>query len=108
MEEIRSNEGVEFTVDLPVQTVTTGSGKVVRFDIDEFRKQTLLLGHALQEVVHLSLQSLQFLDLVFFREARQLINVDQIDLRVLRRLLQLPEQAIDGLQLLFDVKPIRN
>ena len=44
MEEIRSNEGVEFTVDLPVQTVTTGSGKVVRFDIDEFCKQNLLLG----------------------------------------------------------------
>lgn len=44
MQEIRANEGVKFTIDLPEQTITTGSGVVVKFDIDEFRKQNLLLG----------------------------------------------------------------
>jgi 3-isopropylmalate/(R)-2-methylmalate dehydratase small subunit len=44
MQEIRDNEGVKFSVDLAEQTVTTAAGIVVKFDIDEFRKQNLLLG----------------------------------------------------------------
>lgn len=44
MDEIRNNEGVRFTIDLSEQTITTAAGTVVRFDIDEFRKQNLLLG----------------------------------------------------------------
>ena len=44
MEEIRSNEGMSFTIDLPEQKITTGGGTVVKFEIDEFRKQNLLLG----------------------------------------------------------------
>jgi 3-isopropylmalate/(R)-2-methylmalate dehydratase small subunit len=44
MQEIRANEGVKFTIDLPEQTITTPAGTVVKFDIDEFRKQNLLLG----------------------------------------------------------------
>ena len=44
MQEIRAEEGVSFTIDLPAQTITTGAGTVVKFDIDEFRKQNLLLG----------------------------------------------------------------
>ncbi len=44
MQEIRDNEGVKFTIDLPEQTISTPEGSVVKFDIDEFRKQNLLLG----------------------------------------------------------------
>jgi 3-isopropylmalate/(R)-2-methylmalate dehydratase small subunit len=44
MQEIRDNEGVQFSIDLAGQTVTTAAGIVVKFDIDEFRKQNLLLG----------------------------------------------------------------
>ncbi len=44
MQEIRDNEGVKFTIDLPEQTISTPAGSVVKFDIDEFRKQNLLLG----------------------------------------------------------------
>ncbi len=44
MQEIRDNEGVKFTIDLPEQTITTPAGTVIKFDIDEFRKQNLLLG----------------------------------------------------------------
>jgi len=44
MQEIRTNEGVRFSIDLPEQTITTAADFVVKFDIDEFRKQNLLLG----------------------------------------------------------------
>jgi len=44
MQEIHSNEGTSFSIDLPEQTITTGSGNIIKFDIDEFRKQNLLLG----------------------------------------------------------------
>jgi len=44
MQEIRTNEGVSFTIDLPAQTITTGAGNKVEFEIDAFRKQNLLLG----------------------------------------------------------------
>ncbi len=44
MQEIRDNEGAKFGIDLPAQTITTEAGNVVKFDIDEFRKQNLLSG----------------------------------------------------------------
>ncbi len=44
MQEIHSNEGTSFSIDLPEQTISTGSGNMIKFDIDEFRKQNLLLG----------------------------------------------------------------
>ncbi len=44
MQEIHDNEGTKFTIDLPMQTITTETGNIVNFDIDEFRKQNLLLG----------------------------------------------------------------
>ncbi|MDX2320079.1 MAG: 3-isopropylmalate dehydratase small subunit [Moritella sp.] len=44
MAEIAANEGVEFTVDLPAQTVTTPGGIVVNVEVDEFRKQSLIEG----------------------------------------------------------------
>ena len=44
MDEISANEGVEFTVDLAAQTVTTPAGTVVEFDIDPVRKHNLLEG----------------------------------------------------------------
>ena len=44
MAEIDANEGVEFTVDLPAQTVTTPGGIVINVEVDEFRKQSLLEG----------------------------------------------------------------
>ncbi len=44
MQEIRDNEGVKFSIDLSAKTITTAAGTVVKFDIDEFRKQNLLSG----------------------------------------------------------------
>jgi len=44
MAEIEANEGVEFTVDLPAQTVTTPGGIVINVEVDEFRKQSLIEG----------------------------------------------------------------
>ncbi|MCK5817969.1 MAG: 3-isopropylmalate dehydratase small subunit [Psychromonas sp.] len=44
MSEIKENEGVEFTVDLEDQTVTTRSGAIISFDIDSYRKESLLSG----------------------------------------------------------------
>lgn len=44
MAEIRSNEGVRFSVDLEAQTLTTPAGKVVRFALDPFKKECLLKG----------------------------------------------------------------
>jgi len=44
MAEIDANEGIEFTVDLPAQTVTTPGGIVINVEVDEFRKQSLIEG----------------------------------------------------------------
>ncbi|MBL1418183.1 MAG: 3-isopropylmalate dehydratase small subunit [Moritella sp.] len=44
MAEIEANEGIEFTVDLPAQTVTTPGGIVINIEVDEFRKQSLIEG----------------------------------------------------------------
>ena len=44
MAEIAANEGVEFTVDLAAQKVTTPGGIVINFDVDQFRKESLLDG----------------------------------------------------------------
>jgi len=44
MTEINKNEGVAFTVDLASQTVSTPSGTNISFDIDAFRKGSLLEG----------------------------------------------------------------
>lgn len=44
MAEIAANEGVEFTVDLAAQKVTTPGGIEIDFDVDAFRKQSLLEG----------------------------------------------------------------
>lgn len=65
MQEIRANEGVKFSIDLPEQTITTEGGKVISFDIDEFRKQNLLLG---LDDIGLTLQNVDKIDTF---EARQ-------------------------------------
>ncbi|CAM3016581.1 MULTISPECIES: 3-isopropylmalate dehydratase small subunit [Moritella] len=44
MAEIDANEGIEFTVDLPAQTVTTPGGIVINIEVDPFRKQSLIEG----------------------------------------------------------------
>ena len=44
MAEIAANEGVEFTIDLAEQKVTTPGGLVISFDVDAFRKESLLDG----------------------------------------------------------------
>jgi 3-isopropylmalate/(R)-2-methylmalate dehydratase small subunit len=44
MAEISANEGVEFTVDLEAQKVTTPGGIEINFEVDAFRKQSLLEG----------------------------------------------------------------
>lgn len=44
MAEIAANEGVEFTVDLATQTVSTPAGLSISFDVDAFRKESLLEG----------------------------------------------------------------
>jgi 3-isopropylmalate/(R)-2-methylmalate dehydratase small subunit len=42
--EIEATEGYQLSIDLEAQTVTTPGGRVLRFDIDTFRKQVLLKG----------------------------------------------------------------
>jgi 3-isopropylmalate/(R)-2-methylmalate dehydratase small subunit len=42
--EVEANEGYTLTVDLATQTVTPPDGRVLHFDIDQFRKQALLQG----------------------------------------------------------------
>ncbi|HEY5715706.1 MAG TPA: 3-isopropylmalate dehydratase small subunit [Psychromonas sp.] len=44
MAEIAANEGVKFTVDLAAQKVTTPGGIEINFEVDPFRKQSLLEG----------------------------------------------------------------
>jgi 3-isopropylmalate/(R)-2-methylmalate dehydratase small subunit len=44
MAEISANEGVKFTVDLAAQKVTTPGGLDISFEVDAFRKQSLLEG----------------------------------------------------------------
>lgn len=43
-QELASDEGYHLDIDLAVQTVTTDSGKVFSFELDEFRKECLLIG----------------------------------------------------------------
>lgn len=42
--EVEANEGYTLQVDLAAQTVTTPAGRVLRFEIDQFRKNALLQG----------------------------------------------------------------
>jgi 3-isopropylmalate/(R)-2-methylmalate dehydratase small subunit len=42
--EAEANEGYTLQVDLAAQTVTTPAGRVLRFEIDQFRKNALLQG----------------------------------------------------------------
>lgn len=44
MAEIASNEGVELSVDLEAQKVTSPAGLNIHFDVDAFRKESLLEG----------------------------------------------------------------
>lgn len=65
MDEIRANMGVQFAVDLPQQTITTGAGRVIYFEIDEFSKESLLKG--LDDIG----LTLQYTDRIDAFEARQ-------------------------------------
>jgi len=59
MSEVDTNEGVEFTVDLKTQTVTTPGGLEAKFEIDGFRKHNLLEG---LDDIGLSLQQTDKID----------------------------------------------
>jgi 3-isopropylmalate/(R)-2-methylmalate dehydratase small subunit len=43
-EEMNAREGYQLSIDLPKQTVTTDSGHVFNFDLDNFRKECLIKG----------------------------------------------------------------
>ena len=43
-QELASDEGYHLNIDLAAQTVTTDSGKIFSFELDEFRKECLLSG----------------------------------------------------------------
>lgn len=43
-DEVNATEGYKLHIDLPAQTITTPSGQVLHFDIDQFRKNSLLQG----------------------------------------------------------------
>ncbi len=43
-EEMNAQEGYQLSIDLPKQTVTTDSGHVFNFDLDNFRKECLIKG----------------------------------------------------------------
>lgn len=42
--EVAANEGYTLDIDLAAQTITTPGGRVIRFEIDTFRKEALLHG----------------------------------------------------------------
>ena len=42
--EVEATEGYKLTVDLKTQTITTPSGEEIKFDVDPFRKHSLLNG----------------------------------------------------------------
>ena len=42
--ELAAQEGYQLSIDLPSQTVTTDSGQIFSFELDEFRKECLLNG----------------------------------------------------------------
>ncbi len=42
--EIESSEEIEFKIDLENQTVSTPGGQVIRFDLDDFKRESLLQG----------------------------------------------------------------
>jgi 3-isopropylmalate/(R)-2-methylmalate dehydratase small subunit len=65
MDEVSTNEGVKFAVDLEKQTVTTAAGMVVNFEIEPFRKNNLLNG--LDDIGI----TLQFIDKIDAFEAKQ-------------------------------------
>ena len=58
MAEINANEGVEFTVDLKNEKVTTPGGLTINFEIDAVRKSNLALG------LHDIGQSMQHVDII--------------------------------------------
>lgn len=43
-EEVEANNGYSLTVDLPAQTITTPTGEVIPFTVDEYKKNSLLNG----------------------------------------------------------------
>ncbi len=43
-DEVTANEGYRLAVDLEAQTITTPSGEVISFEVDDFRKHCLLNG----------------------------------------------------------------
>ena len=43
-DEMNAQEGYQLSIDLPKQTVTTDSGHVFNFDLDNFRKECLIKG----------------------------------------------------------------
>ena len=43
-DEMNAKEGYQLSIDLPKQTVTTDSGHVFNFDLDNFRKECLIKG----------------------------------------------------------------
>ncbi len=53
-EEIETTEGYTLTVDLAAQSVATPTGRILSFDIDPFRKETILQGlDAVGRTLHL-------------------------------------------------------
>lgn len=44
MDEVEASPGIEITVDLASQQITTPGGQAISFDVDPFRKDTLLKG----------------------------------------------------------------
>ena len=42
--EIESEKGVQFTIDLPAQTLSTPGGLSITFELDAFRKESLIQG----------------------------------------------------------------
>jgi 3-isopropylmalate/(R)-2-methylmalate dehydratase small subunit len=57
--EVKNKPGEKFTIDLPKQTITTSEGRVIKFDVNEFRKHCLVnglddIGLTLQHEVEIS------------------------------------------------------
>ena len=67
--EMDAQEGYQLSIDLPAQTVTTDSGHVFSFELDEFRKDCLLNG---LDEIGLTLQNADKIKAVRWRLAQPL------------------------------------
>ncbi len=69
MDEVAGDEGIKFKIDLKNQGITTAAGKVIHFEIDPFRKNSLING---LDDIGISLQHSDKIDAFEARQKQEL------------------------------------